>query len=150
MWMGEIVMPVGAPISVQAFRRDAPGMPGNPAKARLVQDIFVCFLGPIIVANVYRTTGGEHRNVEGGPLVPGTVDCHTRLVLFNARQLVDYSSELQRRPCCAPLFLTARLLFGPIDATITQSRPLEKANPPCGSSAPRSCGARSTGRRLDE
>src|SRR4029453_19342061 len=84
MRMGEIVMPVGAPISVQAFRRDAHGMPGNPAKARFVQDVFICFLGPIIVANVYRPTGGEHCNVEGGSLVQGARDGHARLVLFNA------------------------------------------------------------------
>jgi hypothetical protein len=46
-------------------------MPGNSAKARLVQDILICFLGLIIVADVYRATGGEHRNVEGGPSYKG-------------------------------------------------------------------------------
>jgi hypothetical protein len=96
MRVGEIGFPVGAPIGLKPFCRDLHGMPDDPVEACLAQHRLIRGLGPVIVAEMQRATGGEHRHVDGRPLVQGTSDRHAGAVVLDARQLAGYKLGINR------------------------------------------------------
>jgi hypothetical protein len=97
-------------------------MPDDPVEACLVQHRLIRGLGPVIVAEMHRATGGEHRHIDGRPLVQGTSDRHAGAVVRAVTKNCSMGRESRWRESCASL---------PYDFIGWVGLPMETISKPC-------------------